>query len=101
MQDEFWNALTILGHPLRRGIISRLRKGSANISQLEDDLDRAWTTIAHHLDVLEKAEVVKSEYVKIDAPNPGGYAHVYSINPDKLKEMRDILEKGTETVLAV
>lgn len=100
MKDEFWSALAILGHPLRRKIISRLRKGSANISQLEKDLDKAWTTIAHHLDVLEEAEVLTSEYIKIESPNPGGFAHVYSIDNDKLEALIAILEEGTKVALA-
>jgi len=47
-----------LSHPVRRAILSRLRKGEASVTELAEPFDMSQPAISRHLKVLEKAGLV-------------------------------------------
>lgn len=50
-----------LAHPVRRGIVERLARGSATVGSATRDLGLSKPTISRHLKVLEDAGVVRRE----------------------------------------
>ncbi|MEO0496095.1 MAG: metalloregulator ArsR/SmtB family transcription factor [Pseudomonadota bacterium] len=52
-------AFAALGHPVRRAIIARLAKGEANVSALAAPFDMSLPAISKHIQVLEKAGLIK------------------------------------------
>jgi DNA-binding transcriptional ArsR family regulator len=58
--DDVFRAL---GDPTRRGMVERLGKGSATVSQLAQPLGITLSAVVQHLAVLETAGLVSSEKV--------------------------------------
>lgn len=58
MQNTVFKALA---HPVRREILSTLRKGPALAGDLASVFDEAWPTISRHLSVLKDADLISSE----------------------------------------
>jgi DNA-binding transcriptional ArsR family regulator len=52
-----------LGDPTRRGIIERLARGSATVSQLAEPLTMSLPAVHQHLKLLEVSGLVRSEKV--------------------------------------
>ena len=52
-----------LADPTRRGILQRLGRGDASITQLAEDFDMTLTGIKKHVQLLEDAGLVRSEKV--------------------------------------
>jgi DNA-binding transcriptional ArsR family regulator len=94
--DRFWHAVELLSHPIRRDILAYLEKHpGASVTELRENLGRPWTTLAYHLDTLEEANVLASDYEKI----PHSYGHVYRVDAARLRELHAILREGIERVL--
>lgn len=66
-----------LAHPLRRDILDRLVDGPATIGTVSNGFRVAAPTVSKHLDVLEKAGLVKRERV--------GRDHVLTLKPQPLR----------------
>jgi DNA-binding transcriptional ArsR family regulator len=52
-----------LADPTRRGMISRLSRGPASVSELAEPFDMSLPAIVQHLQVLESSGLVKSEKI--------------------------------------
>lgn len=79
----------------RVDIISHLLEKSQNISGLERQLKKInRSTICYHLNILEDADILMSEYQILQtAHSKGRAARVYSINRDKLREAIKAIEE--------
>jgi len=53
--------LKALGDPLRLRIVSSLREGPKNVSEISAELDMAIVTVSHHLGILKVAGLVESD----------------------------------------
>jgi DNA-binding transcriptional ArsR family regulator len=58
--DQVFGALA---DPARRGMLDRLSRGSASVSELAKPLDMTLSAVVQHLAVLEESGLVKSEKV--------------------------------------
>jgi len=77
---------------IRYKIIKRLLHKSTYISDLEKNLKINRSTICYHLNILEEAGLLKSEYEILLAPRSmGKAARKYTINLDKLNEAIEAL----------
>jgi len=70
-----------LGDPTRRGILERLGRGSATISELAEPFGISLTGMKKHVRVLEDAELVTTEKV--------GRARRCSIGPRRLEDVQE------------
>lgn len=66
-----------LADPARRGMIERLARGPASVSQLAEPLDMSLSAVVQHLHVLEASGLVSSAKV--------GRTRTCSIEPQALK----------------
>jgi DNA-binding transcriptional ArsR family regulator len=56
--DALSQTLAALADPTRRGILSRLAKGEASVSELAEPYDMSFAAISKHIKVLEAAGLV-------------------------------------------
>ncbi len=92
-EDEFWGAIELLAHPIRREIMRTLASGNAaSITDLTRDLGKAWTTVAYHLDILEDSGLLTPTYERI----PHSWGHVYRVKTTKRDELLRRIERGIE-----
>ncbi len=73
-----------LADPTRRGILERLGRGSATISDLAEPFDISLTGMKKHVAVLEEAQLVMTEKV--------GRARQCSLGPARLDEVETWVE---------
>lgn len=52
---------TALGHPLRRQVMTHLRKGPLTSGELAEAFDASWPTVSRHLSVLKDAGLITAE----------------------------------------
>src|SRR5687768_11648347 len=76
---ELDQAFAALADPTRRGILERLRRGSATISELAQPYGMSLTGLKKHVRVLEEAELVTSRKV--------GRARACSLGPRRLDDV--------------
>lgn len=62
------DTLTALADPTRRGIVGRLARGTATVSELVDGFELTQPTISSHLKVLERAGLVSRSRVAQTRP---------------------------------
>jgi DNA-binding transcriptional ArsR family regulator len=79
--DDVFSALS---DPTRRGILARLRDGSASVGELAAPFDMTRPAVSKHLAVLERARLVRRERV--------GRTHVCHLEAGPLGEARDFLQ---------
>ena len=77
-----WDAL---GDPTRRSIFERLRLGPQSVGELAAGLPVSRPAVSQHLRVLEQAGLVSHR--------PNGTRHVYRVEPDGLRELREYFER--------
>jgi DNA-binding transcriptional ArsR family regulator len=53
------NVFAALADPVRRAILARLRQGSISVSELAQPFDLTLSAISKHLNVLEKAKLIR------------------------------------------
>jgi DNA-binding transcriptional ArsR family regulator len=70
-----------LADPTRRGILERLGRGSATISELAEPFGISLTGMKKHVRVLEDAELVTTEKV--------GRARLCSVGPRRLEDVQE------------
>jgi DNA-binding transcriptional ArsR family regulator len=62
-QDKLDRIFAALADPTRRGILERLGRGSATISELAEPYGISLTGVKKHVQVLEDADLVRTEKV--------------------------------------
>ncbi len=62
-QEELDRTFAALSDPTRRGILERLGRGSATISELAEPFGISLTGLKKHVQVLEEADLVRTEKV--------------------------------------
>ena len=80
---ELDQAFAALADPVRRGILERLGRGSATISQLAQPYGMSLTGLKKHVRVLEEAELVTTEKV--------GRSRHCSLGPRRLDDVEQWL----------
>ncbi len=73
--------LAALADPTRRGILERLGRGSATISELAEPYEMSLTGMKKHVRILEEAELVTTEKV--------GRARRCSLGPRRLEDLQE------------
>ena len=58
MTDHLSTTLSALADPTRRGILARLSRGEATVSELAAPYDMSMAAVSKHLKVLEKAGLI-------------------------------------------
>ncbi|WP_299644244.1 metalloregulator ArsR/SmtB family transcription factor [Devosia sp.] len=58
MSDHLSTTLSALADPTRRGILARLSRGEATVSELAEPYDMSMAAVSKHLKVLEKAGLI-------------------------------------------
>jgi DNA-binding transcriptional ArsR family regulator len=76
--------LGALADPTRRGILERLGRGNATITELAEPVGISLTGMKKHVRVLEKAELVTTEKV--------GRARQCSLGPRRLEDVQEWME---------
>jgi DNA-binding transcriptional ArsR family regulator len=76
--------LTALADPTRRGVLERLGRGDATISELAEPFGISLTGMKKHVQVLEDAELVTTEKV--------GRARQCSLGPRRLEDVQAWME---------
>jgi DNA-binding transcriptional ArsR family regulator len=77
-----------LGDPTRRAVVERLGSGPAATSELARDFQMALPSFAQHLDVLERAGLVRS--------HKQGRVRTYHLHQEQLAPVRDWLQAQRE-----
>jgi DNA-binding transcriptional ArsR family regulator len=77
-------ALAALADPTRRGILERLARGSASISELAAPVGISLTGMKKHVQVLEDAELVSTQKV--------GRVRECSLGPRRLDDVQEWIE---------
>jgi len=76
--------LSALADPTRRGVLERLGRGSATITELAEPFGISLTGMKKHVRVLEEAELVTTEKV--------GRARRCSLGPRRLDDVQEWME---------
>ncbi|HEV7805323.1 MAG TPA: metalloregulator ArsR/SmtB family transcription factor [Solirubrobacteraceae bacterium] len=76
--------LSALADPTRRGVLERLGRGSATITELAEPFAISLTGMKKHVHVLEEAELVTTEKV--------GRARRCSLGPRRLDDVQEWME---------
>ena len=78
-QTELDRTLAALADPTRRGILERLGRGTATVSELAEPFAMSLTGLKKHVRILEQAELVSTEKV--------GRARQCSLGPRRLDDV--------------
>ena len=76
---------TALAHPVRRQILDRLIGGEESVTQLAEPFDMTRPAISQHLRILKDVGLVTEQR--------HGREHYYCLQPQRLSEVRDWLQK--------
>ncbi|HEY3993845.1 MAG TPA: metalloregulator ArsR/SmtB family transcription factor [Ktedonobacteraceae bacterium] len=76
---------TALAHPVRRQILDRLIAGEESVTQLAEPFDLTRPAISQHLRILKDVGLVTEQR--------HGREHYYCLQPQRLFEIRDWLQK--------
>jgi DNA-binding transcriptional ArsR family regulator len=79
-QEQLDRTFAALSDPTRRGILERLGRGSATISELAEPFGISLTGLKKHVQVLEDADLVRTEKV--------GRTRHCSLGPQRLDEVQ-------------
>lgn len=77
--------LGALADPTRRGVLERLGRGSATITELAQPVGISLTGMKKHVRVLEQAELLTTE--------KAGRARVCSLGPRQLEDLQEWMDK--------
>ncbi|MFB6281961.1 MAG: ArsR/SmtB family transcription factor [Haloferacaceae archaeon] len=90
MEAVLWQVLAgTRGGPNRARILKALDERPRNANRLAEDLDLAYQTVRHHLDVLERNDVVTS--------SDEDYGRIY-LPSDRTRQHWDTVERIVEQV---
>jgi DNA-binding transcriptional ArsR family regulator len=79
-QEQLDTTLAALSDPTRRGILERLGRGSASVSELAEPFGMTLTGMKKHVQVLEDAGLVRTEKV--------GRTRVCALGPQDLEPVQ-------------
>lgn len=79
------DVLKAIADPVRRGILSRLKNGPAQIGEIAEPFDMSFAGAAKHVNVLAKANLIKKTKV--------GRAQICSLNPEPLTAIQKWLDQ--------
>ena len=83
--DQLSNAFSALSDPTRRAILSRLRRGGANFTELAEPFDMSKPAVVKHIKALEKAGLIH---------RTGSHTRpVYRLNAAPMQAPRDWLDE--------
>jgi DNA-binding transcriptional ArsR family regulator len=95
--DEAWQSLCLVMHPTRSEIIDKLMEGEMPLLELERKMKKPRSTISYHLDVLERAGLVKSDYrVTKEWRTRGKFSKLYRAKKDVLEKHLKAAEESLE-----
>jgi DNA-binding transcriptional ArsR family regulator len=81
--DHTLEMAQVIMEPIRASIIKSLVKGANYIGAIADELKLDRSVVAYHLSILEKNNLVGSEYQILVPPHsPGKAARFYKLNID-------------------
>lgn len=89
-QRQLDRTLAALADPTRRGVVERLGKGSATISELAEPFEMSLTGMKKHVRILEAAELVTTEKV--------GRARRCGLGPRHLEDVTEWIETYRRTL---
>lgn len=78
MKVDLEGVFRALANPTRRGVLERLSRGSATVTELASPYDMALPSFMQHLGVLEEGGLVRSE--------KRGRVRTYRLAPEALRE---------------
>ncbi|WP_314503125.1 metalloregulator ArsR/SmtB family transcription factor [uncultured Microbacterium sp.] len=81
MDDLLSETFSALADPTRRGIIVRLSRGEATVSELAEPFDLTLPTVSRHIASLERAGLVRK--------SRRGQERTCSLETDRLREAED------------
>jgi DNA-binding transcriptional ArsR family regulator len=81
MTDLLSETFTALADPTRRGIIARLSRGDATVSELAEPFALSLPTVSRHIASLERAGLVRK--------NRRGQERTCTLETDRLREAQD------------
>jgi DNA-binding transcriptional ArsR family regulator len=80
-QSRLDDVFRALADPTRRGIVERLSRGPASVSEVAEPLDMSLSAVLQHLQVLETSGLLRSEKV--------GRVRICRIEPDALRAVEE------------
>src|SRR3954464_14797569 len=84
--DEFAaDRMAVLGDPMRRAIFEMLADGPRSVGDIADNLPVTRPAVSQHLRALSDAGLVTHESI--------GTRNLYRVEPEKIAEVRDYLDK--------
>jgi DNA-binding transcriptional ArsR family regulator len=89
-QRQLDRTLAALADSTRRGVVERLGRGSATISELAEPFEMSLTGMKKHVRILEDAELVTTEKV--------GRARRCSLGPRHLEDVTEWIEAYRRTL---
>ena len=88
----YQSAFTALCDPTRRAIFERVARAPSPVGTLAKDLPVSRPAVSQHLKILADAGLVTAR--------AEGTRHIYTANPESLKELRDWLDTLWDDALA-
>jgi DNA-binding transcriptional ArsR family regulator len=89
-QSQLDQAFAALADPTRRGILERLGRGEATVTELAEPFEMSLTGLKKHVQVLEQAELVTTEKV--------GRARRCRLGPRRLDDLEGWIESYRRTL---
>jgi DNA-binding transcriptional ArsR family regulator len=84
--------MAVLGDPMRRAIFEMLAEGPRSVGEIADHLPITRPAVSQHLRALSDAGLVTHESI--------GTRHLYRIEPERIAEVRDYLDRLWQKALA-
>ena len=84
--------MAVLGDPMRRAIFEILAEGPSSVGEIAERLPVTRPAVSQHLRALSDVGLVTHESV--------GTRHLYRIEPDRVAEVRDYLDRLWQKALA-
>jgi DNA-binding transcriptional ArsR family regulator len=91
-KSEAADRMAVLADPMRRSIFEMLAEGPRAVSELADHLPVSRSAVSQHLRALSDAGLVRHESI--------GTRNLYEIDPARVAEVRDYLDRLWRKALA-
>ena len=91
-EKEAADRMAVLADPMRRAIFEMLADGPRSVGEIADRLPVTRPAVSQHLRALSDAGLVTHE--------PVGTRHLYRIEPERIAEVRDYLDRLWQKALA-
>jgi len=91
-ENQAADRMAVLADPMRRAIFEMLVEGPRSVGDIADNLPVTRPAVSQHLRALSDVGLVTHESV--------GTRHLYRIEPDRVAEVRDYLDRLWQKALA-